>query len=94
MASQNFDIEKIAQLARLDLSADEKDRMRPQFEQILGYIDQLSALNTDNVEPTSHVLPITNVLREDQTRPRPADKDYLSLAPRSDKGHYEVPQII
>ena len=94
MASQNFDIEKIAHLARLDLSSEEKDRMRPQFEQILGHIDQLNALNTDQVEPTSHVLPITNVLREDKTRPRPEGKDYLSLAPKSDKGHYEVPQII
>ena len=68
--------------------------MRPQFEQILGHIDQLNELNTENTEPTSHVLPLTNVLREDIVRSRPADKDYLALAPRSDLDHYQVPKII
>ena len=44
--------------------------------------------------PTSHVLPLTNVLREDRAVPRPGDADYLSLAPSADKGHYRVPQIL
>lgn len=94
MSTSSFDIEKIALLARLELTAEEKERLGRQFVQIVEYIDHLNQLDTETVEPTSHVLPLQNVLREDEAKPRPTDADYLSLAPGSDKGHYEVPQII
>ena len=56
MSSDSFDIEKIARLARLKLTEDEKARLGKQFEDILEHIDQLNRLDTENVEPTSHVL--------------------------------------
>ncbi len=92
--SATFDIDHIALLARLRLTDAEKDRLGKQMETIIGYIDQLNQLDTANVEPTSHVIPIHNVFREDvETQPFP-EKDYLSLAPAEKKHHYEVPQII
>ena len=94
MASNPFDIEKIATLARLKLTEDEKTRLGRQFEQILAHIDQLDRLDTKDVEPTTHVLPVQNVFREDELKKNFPDAEYLPLAPRQDKGHYEVPQII
>ncbi len=94
MSSDSFDIEKIALLARLKLTAEEQTRLGRQFESILDHIDQLNQLDTENVEPTSHVLSLQNVFREDQVKKTFEDGEYLPLAPKQDKGHYEVPQII
>ncbi len=94
MPSDSFDIVKIALLARLKLTAEEQTRLSRQFESILNYIDQLNQLDTENVEPTSHVLSLQNVFREDKVKPVFGDGKYLPLAPRQDKDHYEVPKII
>lgn len=94
MSSDSFDIEKIALLARLKLTEEEQTRLGQQFKGILEHIDQLNQLDTKNVEPTSHVLPLQNVFREDEVKTVFEDGKYLALAPRQDKGHYEVPQII
>lgn len=92
--SVKFNIDHTALLARLRLTDAEKDRLGRQMETIIGYIDQLNELNTADVEPTSHVIPIHNVFREDrESKPFP-EKDHLALAPAEKKHHYEVPQII
>ncbi len=92
--SGKFDIDSISRLARIRLTDSEKERLGNHLETIIQYIDHLNTLDTSAVEPTSHVLAIENVFREDEeTRPLPK-KDFLSLAPKSDKGHYEVPKII
>ena len=91
--SSKIDINKIAQLARLKLTDIESDRLRKHLEQIIDYINKLNKLDTSNVEPTSHVLPIHNVFREDKVC-KPADLDYLANSPAHSKGHYEVPKII
>ena len=94
MSSDSFDIKKIALLARLKLTDEEQTRLGKQFEGILEHIDQLNQLDTENVEPTSHVLPLQNVFREDEAKTVFKDGKYLPLAPSQDKDHYEVPQII
>jgi aspartyl-tRNA(Asn)/glutamyl-tRNA(Gln) amidotransferase subunit C len=95
MSSDSFDINKISVLARIELNDDEKERISGQFVQILKHIDKLNELDTSNVEPTSHVLPIQNVFREDKNENNfPGDGDYLSQAPSHDQGHYEVPKIL
>ncbi|MEE8128543.1 MAG: Asp-tRNA(Asn)/Glu-tRNA(Gln) amidotransferase subunit GatC [Nitrospinaceae bacterium] len=94
MSSDSFDIEKIALLARLKLTDEEKTRLGRQFARILEHIDRLNQLDTENVEPTSHVLPLQNVFREDEVKQTFEDGKYLPLAPRQDKEHYEVPQIL
>ena len=88
--SGKFNIDHIASLARLKLTEDEKERLGGHLETIIEYIDQLDKLDTSNVEPTSHVLPIRNVFREDELKTH----DNLSLAPSNKKGHYEVPKVI
>ena len=89
-----FNIDNIAQLARLKLTDAEKERLGRHLEQIIEYIDQLNRLDTEDVEPTSHVLPIHNVFREDEVSQSGATPDYLTGSPSHQKGHYEVPKII
>ena len=95
MSPKGFTVHNVARLARLHLTEDEEQRLGAQFEQILGYIDKLDELDTKDVEPTSHVLQVQNVFRDDQVQPdRFGDGEYLPLSPSHHKGHYEVPQII
>ena len=94
MPSDSFDITKISALARIRLSEPEKERMSGQFVQILKYIDKLNELDTENVEATSHVLPIQNVFREDKAQKNFPESDYLAQAPSQDHGHYQVPKIL
>ena len=94
MTEKKFDIENLANLARINLSDAEKSKLQGNLSQILDYVEQLNQVDTSKVEPTSHVLPLRNVCREDKIVPRDKDANYLDLAPRKDKEHYEVPQII
>ncbi len=64
-----MDIEKVARLARLRLSEDEKNRFAGQMDQILTHIEQLNRVDTTGVEPTSHAIPIHNAFREDEVKP-------------------------
>ena len=95
MSYKKIDVDHIATLARLSLDDSEKVRLEKDLVKILEYINQLNKLDTTKVEPTSHVLPIQNVFRDDETCPEKiADKKSLDQAPGKDKGHFEVPQII
>ena len=68
------DVEHVANLARLELTEEEKEQFTGQLNAILKYAEKLNELNTDDVEPTSHVLPITNVMREDGRESLPSRK--------------------
>ncbi len=95
--SDKIKIDHVAQLARLKLTEEEKARFSEQLNQIVDYIDQLNELDTSSTEPTSHVLPLNNVFREDELKrivPVDSNEELLKLAPEHDKGHYKVPQII
>lgn len=89
-----IDIEKVAKLARLELSEDEKETFGNQLEQILTYMEQLNRLDTTGVEPTSHAIPIHNVFREDETRPSFSQEEVLSIGPDEEGGYFKVPRII
>ncbi|MEW6376909.1 MAG: Asp-tRNA(Asn)/Glu-tRNA(Gln) amidotransferase subunit GatC [Thermodesulfobacteriota bacterium] len=89
-----MDIEKVARLARLELSEEEKETLGNQLEQILTYMEQLNRLDTNRVEPTSHAIAIQNVFREDETRPPFPKEDVLGIAPDEEDGHFKVPRII
>jgi len=84
----------VAELARLELSPGEVDRFTTQLNSILEYMDQLNELDTTEVEPTSHVLPLTNVLREDEVGHSLSLDEVLANAPEHDKDHFVVPKII
>ena len=88
------DIEKVARLARLELSEEEKETFGNQLEQILTYMGQLNRLDTTGVEPTSHAIPIHNVFREDETTPSFQQEEVLGIAPEEEDGHFRVPKII
>jgi len=88
------DIEKVARLARLALSEEEKETFGNQLDQILTYMEQLNRLETTGIEPTSHAIPIDNVFREDEPRPSHPQEEVLGIAPEEEGGHFKVPRII
>jgi aspartyl-tRNA(Asn)/glutamyl-tRNA(Gln) amidotransferase subunit C len=88
------DIEKVARLARLELSEEEKVTFGNQLEQILTYMEQLNRLDTTGVEPTSHAIPLHNAFREDETRPSFPQEEVLGISPDQEDGHFKVPRII
>jgi aspartyl-tRNA(Asn)/glutamyl-tRNA(Gln) amidotransferase subunit C len=88
------EVEHVARLARLELSPEEKERMRRELDGILSYIDKLRALPTEDVPPTSHAVPLVNVMREDEPRPSFARDDMLANAPAPSGEFFRVPRII
>lgn len=89
-----MDIEKVARLARLELSEEEKVTFGNQLEQILTYMEQLNRLDTTGVEPTSHAIPVHNVFREDEVKSSFPQEEALAIAPDKEDGHFKVPRII
>ncbi|MDP8217888.1 MAG: Asp-tRNA(Asn)/Glu-tRNA(Gln) amidotransferase subunit GatC [Candidatus Theseobacter exili] len=92
--SNEIDIEYVSKLARLKLNEEEKKLFSSQLNHILDYIHQLNKLDTENIEPTAHVLEFTNVFREDQVEASINRDQVLNNAPKSQKGFFEVPRII
>ncbi len=88
------EVEHVARLARLELTTGEKERMRAQIDSILSYIDKLNELDTSAVEPTSHVLPMTNVFREDEVMPSLSQEEVLVNAPDRHELFFRVPRIL
>ncbi len=88
------DVEHVARLARLALSDAEIERMREQLNAILGYIDKLRELDIANVEPTSHAVPLVNVMREDEVVPCLPQDQMLANAPDRVGELFRVPRII
>ena len=89
-----MEIDHVALLARLKLSDSEKNLFSRQLDSIITYIDKLNELDTTNVTPTAHVLPIKNVFREDERKPSLPRDIALQNAPDQDDGFYKVPKII
>ena len=88
------EVDHVARLARLELSAAEKERMRRELDGILGYIDKLSGLDISGVEPTSHAVPLTSVMREDVCGPSLPQSEMLANAPDRSGEYFRVPKII
>lgn len=88
------DVEHVAKLARLALSDEEKTRFTDQLNAILKYAEKLNELDTEGVEPTTHVLPVNNVLREDAARPSWPIEEVLSNAPEEEEGQFRVPAVL
>jgi aspartyl-tRNA(Asn)/glutamyl-tRNA(Gln) amidotransferase subunit C len=88
------EIEHIALLARLSLSDEEKEMFGSQLSSILDYMEKLNELDTKNVQPTSHVLSLQNVMRDDLIGTSIPRDDALSNAPAHTEKFYRVPKII
>ncbi|RCX16588.1 aspartyl/glutamyl-tRNA(Asn/Gln) amidotransferase subunit C [Anaerobacterium chartisolvens] len=87
-------IEHVANLARLNLSEQEKEKLTLEMASIISYVDKLNELDTEGIQPTSHVLPVQNVFREDICS-QSFDRDtILSNAPSSEDGCFKVPKVV
>jgi aspartyl-tRNA(Asn)/glutamyl-tRNA(Gln) amidotransferase subunit C len=88
------DVEHVANLARLDLSDQEKERFAGQLNGILQYAEKLNELDTTGIEPTSHVLPLFNVMRDDEVRPSLSIEEVMANAPEDEDGQFKVPAVL
>lgn len=87
-------IEQIANLSRIKLTDDEKDIFREQLTDILGYIEKLNELDTDDVQPMAYATSIKNVFREDQQKSSFPRQEILELSPSSTNGFFKVPKVL
>ncbi|HEX4148112.1 MAG TPA: Asp-tRNA(Asn)/Glu-tRNA(Gln) amidotransferase subunit GatC, partial [Pirellulales bacterium] len=94
MSLSREQVEKVSLLARLRLTAGELERMTAQLGQIVGYVEQLAELNTDDVAPLSHPLEMSNVFRPDELRPSLDRVKMLANSPHSDGEYYLVPAVL
>lgn len=90
----NDEVRHIAHLSRINLTDEEVVHLTKDLETILHYIAKLEKLDVTNIEPTSHVLPLKNVYREDIVRPSLSQSDVMKITKSSHKGLFKVPQVI
>ena len=88
------DVEHVALLARLKLNETEKAAFQQDLNQILKYVEKINELDTANVEPTSHVLPLRNVFRDDCRKSSLSKKEMLQNAPDEQDGFFKVPPVL
>ena len=94
MAIDKETVKNVAHLARIDLEPKELEKLSGQLQDIIGFIDKLKTIDIKGINPTSHILPMNNVLREDQPgESLPIDKA-LENAPHREGNFFAVPQVI
>ena len=93
MALTRAEVDHVADLARLGLSAEEKELYREQLSAILDYARMLDGLDTEAIPPTASVLPLRNVMRPDVAEPSLSPEEALANAPRQEAGEFRVRAI-
>jgi aspartyl-tRNA(Asn)/glutamyl-tRNA(Gln) amidotransferase subunit C len=88
------EVEHVALLSRLKLTADERERFTTQLNSILEHFEQLQQVDTSGVPPMSHAVPTSNVLREDEPAPSLAPEEALRNAPDQARDCFQVPRVI
>ena len=94
MSLARDDVEKVALLARLQLSDGEVVTMTRQLTDIVAYIEQLNELDTSNVQPMAHAVELHNVFADDVNRPSLPREEALANAPKRDEQCYRVPAVL
>ena len=94
MSLTREDVRRVALLARLELREDELDRQSIHINRLLEEFEQLQSLDVTGVEPTSHSIPLSNVLREDVVVPSLDRDSALASAPEQRNGRFIVPRVI
>jgi len=89
-----IDIEHVARLARLELTDEEKERLRDQLGVILENAAKVSEVATDDVTPTAYAIPRSNVLRPDEVTPSLTVEEVLSNAPEVEDDRFKVPKVV
>lgn len=87
-------VDYVSVLSRLNLPREEKASMAAELEKIVSYMDVLNTLDTDGVEPMSHVFPVKNVMREDKVLPSQDRAELLENAPGQDQEAFLVPKTV
>lgn len=87
-------VDHISELSRLSLPETEKTALTAQLERVVTYMDVLNQLDTDGIEPLSHVFPVKNVLREDAVLPSQDRAELLANAPAPDPEAFLVPKAV
>jgi len=87
-------VDYVANLARLSLTEEQKQKMLDDLDKILVYVDKLNEIDTSGVAPTAHILPVKNVFREDETEPSYDRAVILANAPVQEDGCFKVPKIV
>ncbi|MGF1478837.1 MAG: Asp-tRNA(Asn)/Glu-tRNA(Gln) amidotransferase subunit GatC [Cyanophyceae cyanobacterium] len=87
-------VQKVARLARLELTPEEEETFTTQLSSILEYFEQLSELDTDDVPPTSRAIDVSNVMRPDELQPVTEREALLNEAPAREGDFFRVPQIL
>ena len=88
------EVEHVARLARLELSAAEVETFTGQMHAILAYVEKLNGLDTSGVVPTAHAVPMENSFREDEVKPSIGVDKALANAPERAEGFFRVPKVI
>ena len=88
------DVRKVANLARLDLAEDQIETYTAQLEEILSYVDQLQAIDTQNILPTSRAVEVVNAMRDDVVEANCSREDILNQAPHREGDFFRVPKIL
>ena len=88
------EVAHLARLARLDLGEEELDHLASQLDVIIGAVAKVTEVAADDIPPTSHALPLTNVMRADEVRPGLDPEQALSGAPAAEDGRFRVPRIV
>ena len=94
MSLNKEEVKKVAELARLRMNDEELERLAPQLSNIIGFVEQLSELDTDNVEPLANVVDITLPLREDVVNDGACAEEILANSTESNQGYFVVPKVI
>ena len=88
------EVEHVAWLAHIELDEQEKTLFTEQFNEILEYFKKIDEVDTTGVEPTNHVLELTNVFRKDKTEPTLTAEEVLKNAPKKEKKFFKAPRIV
>lgn len=88
------DVKIVASLSRLKIDADESVEVIAQLDKFLTYVENLKAIDTTKIEPTTYAVPMKNVFREDIVKPSLDRELALSNAPLKDDGYFKVPRVL
>ncbi len=94
MSLSKDDVAKVARLARIRMNDEELERLAPQLSNIIGFVEQLSQVDTDNVEPLANVVDITLQLRDDVINDGGCADKVLKNAPEETQGYFVVPKVV
>ena len=88
------DLQNVAVLSRLSIPAEQEEKYLGQLDEFLTYVENLSAIDTENVEPTTYALPMQNVFREDEVKESLDRDEALLNAPLKEDGYFKVPKVL